>query len=42
MVRLYADVDSDDAKLKISEFCTMLGVWKYGRCISNMWGMVDC
>ena len=42
MVRFYANVDSDGAKLKINEFRTMRGVWKYGRCISNMWGIVDC
>jgi hypothetical protein len=42
MVRFYANVDHDGAKLKINEFRTMPGVWKYGRCISNMWGIVDC
>jgi hypothetical protein len=42
MVRFYADVDHDGAKLKINEFRTMKGVWRYGRCISNMWGIVDC
>ena len=42
MVKFYANVDSDGAKLKINEFRKMSGVWKYGRCISNMWGIVDC
>ena len=42
MVKFYANVDSDGAKLKINEFRRMHGVWKYGRCISNMWSIVDC
>lgn len=41
MVRFYANVDHNGAKLKINEFRTLDGVEKYGRCISNMWDIVD-
>ena len=41
MVRFYANVNRDGAKLKIQEFRTLYGVEKYGRCISNMWPIVD-
>ena len=41
MVRFYANVNRDGAKLKIQEFRTLYGVEKYGRCISNMWNIVD-
>lgn len=42
MVKFYANVDSDGAMLKIEEFRKLSGVRKYGRCISNMWEIVDC
>ena len=41
MVRFYADVDIDGAALKIEEFRTIYGVRTYGRCISNMWKIID-
>ena len=41
MVRFYANVNKDGAVLKIGEFREEEGIEKYGRCISNMWEIVD-
>lgn len=41
MVQTFADCNKDTAMLKIVEFRTNRGVRKYGRCVSNMWPIVE-
>lgn len=41
MVQTFADCDKDTAMLKIVEFRTHKGVRQYGRCVSNMWPIVE-
>jgi hypothetical protein len=41
MVQTFADCDKDTAMLKIVEFRTHRGVRQYGRCVSNMWPIVE-
>ena len=41
MVQTFADCDKDTAMLKIVEFRSHEGVRIYGRCVSNMWPIVE-